>query len=86
MEEAKAKAESTAKLAKDMRDLEDIFTELATIVHEQHDLVDSIEEHVERASQDVQRGHENVKKAVQHKAARVGGFYYFCCILQIKNI
>lgn len=42
-EEAKTKAESTAKLAKDMQDLEEIFTELATIVHEQHDMVDSIE-------------------------------------------
>lgn len=26
-----------------MRDLEDIFAELATIVHEQHEVVDSIE-------------------------------------------
>ncbi|KIH55911.1 GC-rich sequence DNA-binding factor-like protein [Ancylostoma duodenale] len=42
-EEARMVAEATAKLNKDMRDLEDIFAELATIVHEQHEVVDSIE-------------------------------------------
>ncbi|KAK6055968.1 SNARE domain protein [Cooperia oncophora] len=66
-EEARMTAEATAKLNKDMRDLEDIFAELATIVHEQHEIVDSIEEHVERATHDVRHGNEQLKKAIRHK-------------------
>ncbi|EYB89231.1 hypothetical protein Y032_0234g3141 [Ancylostoma ceylanicum] len=69
-EEARMVAEATAKLNKDMRDLEDIFAELATIVHEQHDVVDSIEEHIERATHDVKHGNEQLKKAVRSKTNR----------------
>ncbi|PIO70720.1 SNARE domain protein [Teladorsagia circumcincta] len=79
-EEARMTAEATAKLNKDMRDLEEIFAELATIVHEQHEVVDSIEEHVERATHDIRHGNEQLKKAIRHKtnqttvaAAVVGG-------------
>ncbi|KAK6039514.1 SNARE domain protein, partial [Cooperia oncophora] len=70
-EEARMTAEATAKLNKDMRDLEDIFAELATIVHEQHEIVDSIEEHVERATHDVRHGNEQLKKAIRHKTNQV---------------
>lgn len=69
-EEARMTAEATAKLNKDMRDLEDIFAELATIVHEQHETVDSIEEHIERATHDIRRGNEQLKKAVRSKTNR----------------
>ncbi|KAJ1350954.1 hypothetical protein KIN20_006885 [Parelaphostrongylus tenuis] len=79
-EEAKMTAEATAKLNKDMRDLEEIFAELATIIHQQHEVVDSIEEHVERATYDIRHGNEELKKAVKNKtshttvtAALVGG-------------
>ncbi|VDM57232.1 unnamed protein product [Angiostrongylus costaricensis] len=79
-EEAKMTAEATAKLNKDMRDLEEIFAELATIIHQQHEVVDSIEEHVERAAYDIRHGNEELKKAVKNKsshttvtAAVVGG-------------
>ncbi|KAE9415417.1 hypothetical protein Angca_004260, partial [Angiostrongylus cantonensis] len=64
----------------DMRDLEEIFAELATIIHQQHEVVDSIEEHVERAAYDIRHGNEELKKAVKNKtshttvtAAVVGG-------------
>ncbi|WKX92684.1 hypothetical protein Q1695_010596 [Nippostrongylus brasiliensis] len=79
-EEARMTAEATAKLNKDMQDLEEIFAELAAIVHEQHEVVDSIEEHIERATHDIRHGNEQLKKAVRSKtnhatvtAAVVGG-------------
>uniref|UniRef100_A0A0K0CUU8 t-SNARE coiled-coil homology domain-containing protein n=1 Tax=Angiostrongylus cantonensis TaxID=6313 RepID=A0A0K0CUU8_ANGCA len=70
-EEAKMTAEATAKLNKDMRDLEEIFAELATIIHQQHEVVDSIEEHVERAAYDIRHGNEELKKAVKNKTSHV---------------
>ncbi|KHJ88487.1 GC-rich sequence DNA-binding factor-like protein, partial [Oesophagostomum dentatum] len=69
-EEARMMAEATAKLNKDMMDLEEIFAELATIVHEQHEVVDSIEEHIERATHDIKHGNEQLKKAVRSKTSR----------------
>ncbi|VDO85331.1 unnamed protein product [Heligmosomoides polygyrus] len=78
-EEARMTAEATAKLNKDMRDLEDIFAELATIVHEQHETVDSIEEHIERATHDIRRGNEQLKKAVRSKTNRFALFATFLC-------
>ncbi|VDL68435.1 unnamed protein product, partial [Nippostrongylus brasiliensis] len=72
-EEARMTAEATAKLNKDMQDLEEIFAELAAIVHEQHEVVDSIEEHIERATHDIRHGNEQLKKAVRSKTNHVSG-------------
>ncbi|CAJ0571757.1 unnamed protein product, partial [Mesorhabditis spiculigera] len=54
-EEARLMAEESVRLEADVQDLNEIFTQLQTIVHQQHDMVDSIEEHVEQARSQVER-------------------------------
>uniref|UniRef100_A0A914BY20 t-SNARE coiled-coil homology domain-containing protein n=1 Tax=Acrobeloides nanus TaxID=290746 RepID=A0A914BY20_9BILA len=69
-EQARLDAEATKKLSDDIEDLNHIMADLARLVHEQHDMVDSIEEHVERAQRDVQTGHRQLKKAVASNSAK----------------
>ncbi|GMT05792.1 hypothetical protein PENTCL1PPCAC_27966, partial [Pristionchus entomophagus] len=78
--EVKEKAEVTQQLERDIRDIEAIFSDLNNIVHEQGEMIDSIEESVESATNDVQRGQRDLRKAVDAKgrtsvmtAAVVGG-------------
>ncbi|PAV85656.1 hypothetical protein WR25_08262 [Diploscapter pachys] len=68
--DAQEKAAATAKLQQDMQDLEQIFAELNRIVHEQHDIIDSIEDHVEKSATNIDRGNKELKKAIAHKAAK----------------
>ncbi|CAJ0572135.1 unnamed protein product, partial [Mesorhabditis spiculigera] len=70
-EEARLMAEESVRLEADVQDLNEIFTQLQTIVHQQHDMVDSIEEHVEQAHSQVERGNQQLKQAVKHKNAKV---------------
>ncbi|CAJ0564997.1 unnamed protein product, partial [Mesorhabditis spiculigera] len=69
-EEARLMAEESVRLEADVQDLNEIFTQLQTIVHQQHDMVDSIEEHVEQARSQVERGNQQLKQAVKHKNAK----------------
>lgn len=70
-EQAKADAEETKRLAKDIEDLNDIMVQLGQLVHVQHEVVDSIEEHVEKSRLEVQAGHNNLKKAQAANDAKV---------------
>ena len=51
----------------DIQQLNEIFTDLARIVHEQTDLVDSIEANVEHASIYVEQGAGNVRQALDYQ-------------------
>jgi len=69
-EQRKMDAEASEKLAHDIDDLNQMMTDLAQLVHNQHELVDSIEESVERSVHDVQSGHQQLKKAVASNNAK----------------
>ncbi|CAD5207325.1 unnamed protein product [Bursaphelenchus okinawaensis] len=70
-EQARADAEATKKLNNDIEDLNQIMVDLAQLVHGQNEMVDSIEDQVERTVHDVNTGHRELKKAVRTKQARV---------------
>jgi hypothetical protein len=71
LERAKEDAEVTKKLAQDIEDLNQVMEDLAALVHSQHDIVDSIEEHVELAAYKVESGNRELKKALANKNAQV---------------
>ncbi|KAE9554107.1 hypothetical protein FO519_002696 [Halicephalobus sp. NKZ332] len=68
---AKEDAEATARLARDIEDLNQVMEDLATLVHCQHDMVDSIEEHIEMTTHHVHEGNQQLKKALASKNAQV---------------
>ncbi|TKR64151.1 hypothetical protein L596_024733 [Steinernema carpocapsae] len=70
MEQKKMEAEAHMDLQKDVQDLNFIMEDLARLVHQQHDMVDSIEAHVEKSQQQVQAGQQQLKKAVAAKSAK----------------
>uniref|UniRef100_A0AC34PZJ8 t-SNARE coiled-coil homology domain-containing protein n=1 Tax=Panagrolaimus sp. JU765 TaxID=591449 RepID=A0AC34PZJ8_9BILA len=71
LERVREDAKSTIQLEKDVQDLGQIMEDLASLVHAQHDMVDSIEEHVEMASHQVLEGNQQLKKALSNKNAQV---------------
>uniref|UniRef100_A0AC34GNG9 t-SNARE coiled-coil homology domain-containing protein n=1 Tax=Panagrolaimus sp. ES5 TaxID=591445 RepID=A0AC34GNG9_9BILA len=71
LERAKEDADATKKLAQDIEDLNQVMEDLAALVHSQHDIVDSIEEHVELATYKVESGNRELKKALASKNAQV---------------
>jgi t-SNARE complex subunit (syntaxin) len=44
--------------------------DLAQLVHSQHEIVDSIEEQVERSAHEVQQANKNLKQAVRSNQAK----------------
>ncbi|VDN35990.1 unnamed protein product [Gongylonema pulchrum] len=54
----------------DIEDLNEVMEQLAQLVHAQHDVVDSIEEHIERAHLDVHSAHRDLKKAQAAQTAK----------------
>uniref|UniRef100_A0A915PNM6 t-SNARE coiled-coil homology domain-containing protein n=1 Tax=Setaria digitata TaxID=48799 RepID=A0A915PNM6_9BILA len=69
-EQAKMNAAEMRKLASDVEDLNEMMMQLAQLVHAQHEVVDSIEEHIEKTQSDVHEGHKNLKKAEAAKTAK----------------
>lgn len=55
------------QLEGDIIDINDIFRDLGTMVHDQGDVIDNIEAHVEIAAIGVEKGNKQLRKAVQHK-------------------
>lgn len=55
------------QLESDINDVNNIFKDLARIVHEQGDMVDSIEAHVEHATIHVEQGNVNVQQALHYQ-------------------
>lgn len=55
------------QLEHDILDINEIFRDLGTLVHEQGELVDHIEANVETAAIQVEQGNKQLVKAVKHK-------------------
>jgi len=70
MEQVREEAEATEHIARNIEDLNQVMVDLAQLIHNQHDMVESIEEHVERSAQAVQSGQQQLKKAVTTKNAK----------------
>uniref|UniRef100_A0A1I7T198 t-SNARE coiled-coil homology domain-containing protein n=1 Tax=Caenorhabditis tropicalis TaxID=1561998 RepID=A0A1I7T198_9PELO len=64
--EMKERQSALHQLEQDIGDVNAIFAELANIVHEQGDMVDSIEANVEHAQIYVEQGAQNVQQAVYY--------------------
>uniref|UniRef100_A0A0N5B9G4 t-SNARE coiled-coil homology domain-containing protein n=1 Tax=Strongyloides papillosus TaxID=174720 RepID=A0A0N5B9G4_STREA len=70
-QEKKDIAEAHKQLESDVRDLNDIMEDLHKIVHSQNEMVDSIEHNIEQSVAQVEKGHENIRKAVKAKGKKV---------------
>jgi t-SNARE complex subunit (syntaxin) len=69
------------------------MVDLAKLVHEQHEIVDSIEEQVERTAHDVEQSNKHLKQAVRTNQAKypvvaaaagsviVGGLSFFMYLI-----
>jgi t-SNARE complex subunit (syntaxin) len=72
MEQLRLREQAIRQLESDILDVNQIFKELATMVHEQGEIVDSIEAHVESAQIEVQEGARQLERAqtYQNRARR----------------
>ncbi|XP_054924587.1 syntaxin-12-like [Dermacentor andersoni] len=67
IEMLREREQSIRKLENDIVDVNAIFKDLATLVHDQGDMIDSIEANVESAAVHVEEGIQQVAKARQHQ-------------------
>uniref|UniRef100_A0A131Z143 Syntaxin 7 n=1 Tax=Rhipicephalus appendiculatus TaxID=34631 RepID=A0A131Z143_RHIAP len=67
IEMLREREQSIRKLENDIVDVNAIFKDLATLVHDQGDMIDSIEANVESAAVHVEEGVQQVAKARQHQ-------------------
>lgn len=65
--ELKERQQALVSFESDIQQLNDIFSDLARIVHEQGDMVDSIEANVEHATIYVDEGSSNVRQALEYQ-------------------
>lgn len=70
-EQARMDADETKKLSSEIEDLNEVMQQLSLLVHAQHEVVDSIEEHIERAAVNVRLGHAQLKKAQAAQTAKL---------------
>jgi len=80
-EQLRLREQAIRQLESDILDVNQIFKELATMVHEQGEMVDSIEAHVESAQIEVSEGARNLERAhtYQNKARRKQFCIYSTC-------
>uniref|UniRef100_A0A8R1I295 t-SNARE coiled-coil homology domain-containing protein n=1 Tax=Caenorhabditis japonica TaxID=281687 RepID=A0A8R1I295_CAEJA len=80
--EIKERQQALHQLEQDIGDVNAIFAELAKIVHEQGDTVDSIEANVEHAQIYVEQGAQNVQQAVYYnQKARQKKLLLLCFVI-----
>jgi t-SNARE complex subunit (syntaxin) len=77
-------------LEADISDVNQIFQDLAKIVHEQGDMVDSIEANIEHANIHVHQGHTNVQQALQYqnqaRKKKILLFIFLCALVFIIGL
>jgi len=69
LEEMRHREEAIRQLESDILDVNQIFRELATLVHEQGETIDSIEAHIETSSIRVSEGTQQLQKANSYSTA-----------------
>jgi len=68
LNELRQRQEAINQLEQDIVDVNQIFSDLSRLVHEQGDMVDSIEANVEHTTISVQQGNANITQAVHYQA------------------
>merc|ERR1712018_258338 len=67
MEQLEERVRAFKQLESDILDVNTIFKDLATLVHDQGEVIDSIESHVESSHVRVQEGSEQLSQAEAYK-------------------
>uniref|UniRef100_A0A1B6C5A0 t-SNARE coiled-coil homology domain-containing protein n=2 Tax=Clastoptera arizonana TaxID=38151 RepID=A0A1B6C5A0_9HEMI len=67
LEDVQFRHEQLLKLEKSITELRDLFVEMAILVEQQGDLINSIERHVEEAGEHVETAKVQTKKAIKYK-------------------
>ncbi|KAI3409990.1 hypothetical protein GPALN_006356 [Globodera pallida] len=67
LDEIRERQQALSALEQDIGDINQIFKDLAHMVHDQGEMVDSIEANIEHASIHVQEAHTNVAQAVHYQ-------------------
>uniref|UniRef100_A0A914HD37 t-SNARE coiled-coil homology domain-containing protein n=1 Tax=Globodera rostochiensis TaxID=31243 RepID=A0A914HD37_GLORO len=67
LDEIRERQQALTALEQDIGDINQIFKDLAHMVHDQGEMVDSIEANIEHASIHVQQAHTNVTQAVHYQ-------------------
>lgn len=77
--------EDIMKLEKSIKELHDLFVDMATLIEQQGDKLDRIENHVQSSKQYVETGRTNMTKAVvyQSKSRKVSSLS--CCFLVMSS-
>ncbi|KAF8365956.1 syx-7 [Pristionchus pacificus] len=88
--EMKERTEALQELERDIADVQTIFTDLARIVHDQGEMVESIEENVDQAQIRVEQGATQLQQAVYYNNAarkkKLMIFVFFCVLLLIIGL
>ncbi|XP_066930616.1 syntaxin-7-like isoform X2 [Clytia hemisphaerica] len=83
LEQVRDRNQRIQQIEEDILNVNEIFRDLATIVHEQGETIDSIESHVELASVQVHEGNKQLQRAKNYqKSARKR----LCCILGVSLV
>uniref|UniRef100_A0A8C4QH92 Syntaxin 7-like n=1 Tax=Eptatretus burgeri TaxID=7764 RepID=A0A8C4QH92_EPTBU len=69
LEELKEREGAIMQLEADIVDVNQIFKDLGTMIHEQGDIIDSIEANVETAETSVQQANRELRAASRHQSA-----------------
>lgn len=67
LNELREREQAIHKIETDIVEVNQIFKDLATMVHEQGEVIDSIEANVETASMQVQQGAQQISKAREYQ-------------------
>ncbi|XP_022254137.1 syntaxin-7-like isoform X2 [Limulus polyphemus] len=78
--------QAVKKLESDIQDVNQIFKDLASLVHEQGDIIDSIEANVESSAIQVEQGTQQLAKARQHQVAARRKACYLVIILVLVAV
>lgn len=70
LEEVRQREQAIRQLESDILDVNQIFKELATMVHEQGEVIDSIEANIEQAHIQVEEGVRQVSQAATYQVTK----------------
>ncbi|KAI5719311.1 hypothetical protein M8J76_008412 [Diaphorina citri] len=81
LEDVQIRHQELLKLEKSIQELRDLFVEMALLVEQQGDIIDSIEHHVMEAGEAVETARVQTKKAIVYqKKARMKKLIFLACL------
>ncbi|XP_054027859.1 syntaxin-3 isoform X2 [Dryobates pubescens] len=67
LSEIEGRHKDIVRLESSIKELHDMFVDIAMLVENQGGLLDNVEQHVRRAAEHVEQGHQQTKKALQYQ-------------------